>query len=295
MPETINFPYIVSGGALNWPVMPMVAFRELRRAYGEVRVAVRESDDGIAEAFKVRDLFSEPRTLMPLSKYIDLITQPSCGDGARPPYAGNISLQEGAAVSRRLAPIMHGCRFPDWIPPKPSDKYRLWIAAAGQRSAIHNDPYDNFNVQLAGRKYFMLLAPCQHRFLYPVFRHTGLWASPVDPRRPNLDAFPEFAKAEIYECELEPGDILFLPRFWWHFANATTPCINVNRWVFPDEGGCIWWHQQPEGRGMIDYEAMLGAIRTQFESLPPESQQLAKPQFEELQADVARFLNTPVS
>ena len=33
----------------------------------------------------------------------------------------------------------------------------------------------------------------------------------LDVDNPDLTKYPEFAKATRYECELEPGNILFIP------------------------------------------------------------------------------------
>ncbi|ELU01364.1 hypothetical protein CAPTEDRAFT_90346, partial [Capitella teleta] len=38
----------------------------------------------------------------------------------------------------------------------------------------------------------------------------------LDIDNPDLNKFPEFAKATAYECFLEAGDILFIPAFWFH-------------------------------------------------------------------------------
>lgn len=35
---------------------------------------------------------------------------------------------------------------------------------------------------------------------------------------------------------LEPGDVLFVPKHWWHFVEAVDTSLNVNVWVdAPDD------------------------------------------------------------
>ena len=30
---------------------------------------------------------------------------------------------------------------------------------------------------------------------------------------------------------LSPGEVLYVPRHWWHFVECLEPCISVNTWV----------------------------------------------------------------
>ena len=40
--------------------------------------------------------------------------------------------------------------------------------------------------------------------------------SPVDISLPDLERFPRFVEAKRTQCVLRPGDVLFMPAFWWH-------------------------------------------------------------------------------
>ena len=52
--------------------------------------------------------------------------------------------------------------------------------------------------------------------------------SPVDFRSPDLRAHPGFAKAVPRVCEVNEGEVLFLPSFWWH-AVEVMPDADVPR------------------------------------------------------------------
>lgn len=45
---------------------------------------------------------------------------------------------------------------------------------------------------------------------------TSMVMSPVDILDPDLSRFPRFSQTRRLECELRPGDVLFMPAFWWH-------------------------------------------------------------------------------
>jgi lysine-specific demethylase 8 len=210
--------------------------------------------------------------VLTLTEYLRLIEKPG-PRGTRPPYAGNISLTQDPEVASLLAT----CRFPDCVPLEWQDEYRFWVGAAGQRSTIHNDAYHNFNAQMIGTKHFVLFAPDQHGALYPQFFHRGMWASPIDLDNPDLDQFPEFARATGCEVELQEGEILFIPRFWWHRVLARTLAVNVNRWVFANHES---WHQQPEARRFLSIPALLDRVRGDFAKLPQQVQEYQRREVE---------------
>src|SRR5262249_5284586 len=137
-----------------------------------------------------------------------------------------------------------------------------------------------------GTKTFLLFEPNQHPNLYPKFLHQGMWASPIIPEAPDFDKYPDFARAEGYECHLRPGDILFVPRFWWHCATATSTCVNVNKWAAIRVGEHPWWHQQPAARDLISFGALLTLVTERFEAQDPLLQEFTRPEFEELRQQI---------
>ena len=56
--------------------------------------------------------------------------------------------------------------------------------------------------------------------------------SPVDCERVDDAAFPAFAEAQKRGTQvvLGPGETLFIPRGWWHYARALEPSFSVNFW-----------------------------------------------------------------
>jgi hypothetical protein len=286
---SLNKPIVITGAALAWPAMTLLRLSELKSAYGAFKIPVRMTDDELHSFFGAKSDAADRRTMMPLGDYIDII-QRTANPNTRPPYAGNISILRDPAVAHRLRSLLAGCRFPDWLPDNSRDEYRLWIAAAGQRSTIHNDAYDNFNAQIVGRKRFLIFAPRHHKALYAVFLNASCWASSIDARRPDFESYPLARNVEGLECELDAGDILYVPRFWWHAVEALTPCVNVNRWILGGTKQDAWWHQQQAAREYICYQELLDSVRRQYEELPADAQELHRAEFDELSADLIRLM-----
>jgi hypothetical protein len=106
----------------------------------------------------------------------------------------------------------------------------LWIAPRGTMSSLHHDgDYDNVNLQISGRKLFLLLPPPRHVALHAY----GSAESPLNPFVPDLDRFPRFASADPVEATLAPGEVLLIPKYWWHCVYTIEPAVNLSthfRW-----------------------------------------------------------------
>ncbi|WLG87392.1 cupin-like domain-containing protein [Pseudomonas cucumis] len=109
-------------------------------------------------------------------------------------------------------------RFPSVFAREVFNTPRWWIGPAGTGLRLHRDMVDNFLVQLKGRKKVRLYAPSETRFLYPAAVGGNLMYEPsrVDPENYQADKFPDYQHSVSTVCELQPGDMLYLPAGWWH-------------------------------------------------------------------------------
>lgn len=55
------------------------------------------------------------------------------------------------------------------------------------------------------------------------------WIS-IDPLEPDIQKYPNYAKASVFEIRVNAGDILFLPSLWSHHVRQSHKCIAVNFW-----------------------------------------------------------------
>eukprot|EP00971_Amphidinium_carterae_P156909 3110594-Amphidinium_carterae.1 len=130
----------------------------------------------------------------------------------------------------------------------------LWMATEAVQAPLHYDREDNLNVLVAGKKRFELYHPTQSHELYwrrdspplrslhllysfnlnkrgkPVMDGRGTFSqippqygasdrqpfSPVAPDIGNVTRYPDFEGARKVTCEVEAGDVLYIPGSWWH-------------------------------------------------------------------------------
>ncbi len=114
-------------------------------------------------------------------------------------------------------------------------KPRLWLGNEVVTPA-HFDESHNLACVVGGRRRFTLFPPDQAANLYigPLdFAPTPTPISLVDFRAPDFERFPRFREAmrQAIVVELEPGDALYLPSFWWHHVESLGVLnVMVNYW-----------------------------------------------------------------
>ncbi|XP_022918393.1 bifunctional peptidase and arginyl-hydroxylase JMJD5 [Onthophagus taurus] len=105
-----------------------------------------------------------------------------------------------------------------------------WIGPEGTVSSLHFDPKDNLLAQLYGIKQIILFSPKDSDNLYPHPSEMLFNTSQVDPTQPDLEKFPNFKKAKPYKCLLQHGDMLYIPRKWWHHVTSYDRSFSINFW-----------------------------------------------------------------
>ena len=80
------------------------------------------------------------------------------------------------------------------------------------------DPHNNENLYESHIPEAILGYVKANKTIYrkSLLESTSMVMSPVDILRPDYDRFPKFSRAKRLECVLKPGDVLFMPAFWWH-------------------------------------------------------------------------------
>lgn len=113
---------------------------------------------------------------------------------------------------------------------------KLWIGQRGVVMPLHYDSTDNLYAMAWGRKRVTLGAPGQIGALgrfpngHPLAGSATVNLSAPSGRGP-------FGGARLAEALLGPGEVLFLPAWWWHqFEQPFEPTASVNLWAREYDG-----------------------------------------------------------
>ncbi|KAJ7345890.1 hypothetical protein JRQ81_001840 [Phrynocephalus forsythii] len=111
----------------------------------------------------------------------------------------------------------------------------LWIGSSGANTPCHLDTYGcNLVLQVQGRKRWHLFSPEDSSFLYPTripYEESSVF-SRVNVVNPDLRSCPQFKKAKAHIVTVAPGQVLFVPRHWWHYVECIDPItVSINSWI----------------------------------------------------------------
>ena len=190
---------------------------------------------------------------------------PDGGGGARAGGGGQPSL-----LSRDFPSLSRDFRLPDGL----VDPARLFssvlrVSSGGVTVWTHYDVTDNVYAQVVGSKEAVLWAPSEALNLYL----DGDKSRVVGVDDYDREKFPLFARAKRMRAVLQPGDVLFIPAFWFHNMRALDFGVAVN--VFwknlPQE---LYDKKDPYGNKDLVPGAkaitMLDNVMRQLQSLPED-------------------------
>ncbi len=112
-----------------------------------------------------------------------------------------------------------------------------WIGPAGTVTGYHVDWGDNVLAQICGRKEVRLVSPQDSKYMYPSKRFDqGTMSSDMDVDNYDEKRFPLFKNASEYRIVVQPGEMLFIPRGWWHYVRSLDKSISVSNIGYDAKG-----------------------------------------------------------
>ena len=105
----------------------------------------------------------------------------------------------------------------------------MWFGSDGVRATVHYDGTANLYLQADGRKRFTLLPPNAARALR---LHPRWHGSSRQAQQTELGAVDWAAHGIApLEATLGPGDVLYMPAFWFHQVESVGDSVAVNLWT----------------------------------------------------------------
>ncbi|VDL59834.1 unnamed protein product [Hymenolepis diminuta] len=112
----------------------------------------------------------------------------------------------------------------------------FWLGTDQSHTACHYDTYGiNIVLQVFGKKRWILFPPSDSAYLYPTrlpLEESTVF-SRVNFQCPNFIFFPLILNSHPHVITLEPGDVLYVPRHWWHYVECIEEDYScaVNMWI----------------------------------------------------------------
>ena len=109
-------------------------------------------------------------------------------------------------------------------------KRNTWLGPAGTTTPLHCDPYFNLFCQVWGSKYVRMYDQKYAQHLYPFSNPFLRNTSQVRVEKIDAKNVPNFSEVPYLEHYLQPGEMLFLPKKYWHFVQALDASWSVSYW-----------------------------------------------------------------
>eukprot|EP00164_Ancoracysta_twista_P003582 GFYU01004787.1.p1 GENE.GFYU01004787.1~~GFYU01004787.1.p1 ORF type:complete len:556 (-),score=72.85 GFYU01004787.1:243-1910(-) len=109
----------------------------------------------------------------------------------------------------------------------------LLVGMRGNLTPAHYDEQHNLFSQVRGTKRVLLFPPTTRNFRalspFPLF-HPCDRQTQIDYDNPDFERFPYLKEAHGMEVIVKPGDVLYIPPYWWHQVESMDETISVTFW-----------------------------------------------------------------
>lgn len=210
-------PVILTDAAHIWPGMGKVTPEFIKKNYGHLTKKVKGVEYTFSDLID-RILVSSPENPAPYPFNVNV--EYYCPE-MRKEFKPEIVYGKVDRINHPLLPrfMMHG-----------TEVYEFFIGGRGASFPfLHIDELYLHNqlTQLYGSKEFILYAPDQTPYLYPLPDNPKV--SQVDVLNPDYDRFPLFRQAKQIRVTVQQGETLLFPTGWWHTTQIHEPCISLGR------------------------------------------------------------------
>ena len=137
---------------------------------------------------------------------------------------GRSDFPQGARLVEGKGPYLANVPFPSlakqlpissFFPTAPENSL-FWLGSESRTPLHCHQHCDVLLLQLVGRRKIVLVPPHQATFVGCVPRNYNVCTAAFDPFEPDREQFPGADVIHQLYYELEPGDALLIPGFWFH-------------------------------------------------------------------------------
>jgi cupin-like protein len=244
--ERGDAPLLIAGGVAHWPALARWSTEYLGHLLGSIDIEYKVSSGNAHPDFRQQGLAKMfARGKRPLPEFFRLIETGPTSERSRYLFTGDerflLRRRNGqTSVDAELGPLLEDVERPPWFAEERLHTVWAWFSGAGVRTWLHydNNGCHNLNAQITGRKRCVLYAPEQLARMH-VFSLGGdnpaHNCSRIDVERPEPVHARDLAAASGWDAELAPGDVLYIPAWWFHtFLHEGEFNSNVNFWWRPE-------------------------------------------------------------
>lgn len=211
-------PVVVEQLTSEWPAYEKWKLEYIKQIAGDKEVPLYDD-----RPVSYKDGFNEAHAKMKMSDYIDLLLSKPTNYRI---FLYNL-MKEVPSLNKDFHWPNIGLRLVKQLP-------MLFFGGENSRVFMHYDiDYSNIlHFHFHGKKRCILFAPDQTKYLYKV-PHALISREDIDFDNPDFEKWPALKQAQGLICELNHGEMLYMPEGYWHYMHYVTPGFSMSLRAFP--------------------------------------------------------------
>jgi hypothetical protein len=254
-------PVVVEQLTTDWPAYDKWKLEYIKEIAGEKTVPLYDD-----RPVSYKDGFNEAHAKMKMKDYINLMLKEPTNYRI---FLYNL-MKEVPQLNDDFKWPKIGLRLVKQLP-------MLFFGGANSRVFMHFDiDYSNIlHFHFHGKKKCVLFAPDQSKYLYKL-PHALITREDIDFDNPDFQKWPALKKAQGYICELNHGEMLYMPEGYWHYMQYITPGFSMSLRAFPSRMSNLLkafynvfimrhydnWMRKAKGQKWIDWKMQEAIKRT---------------------------------
>lgn len=208
-----NRPVKLTGLIDDWPALETWTLDAFEKRLGHVPITLQAEREGDEDYEIAKD--AHTRTL-PMAQVIARLR-----DGASNDFY--VTAYNDGANKRVLAPLWDDIRPISILATRDRHDGFFWMGPKGTITPFHHDLTNNLLLQISGRKRVKLVASYDLPLMRNSLHCFSQWSGEELPAGAG-----EGERPAVLECEIGPGEALFLPVGWWHHVEALDVTIGMS-------------------------------------------------------------------
>jgi hypothetical protein len=210
-------PVILTGAMTDWPARRLWSLDYFAQRFGSRQVTAGVTRDGVLE---MDDEKGVHQVEIEFGQYLESLRR-----------NGHADYYVLSPVDERLPELLD-----DVVAPEPASRaawhtVRLWLSANDTCSPLHRDWPENLYAQVFGRKRFLMVHRNETRRVYRRPFYSGVPNfSRINAENVDYERFPLFRDVPRIEFEVNAGELLYIPRMWWHQVRSLEVSASINFW-----------------------------------------------------------------
>lgn len=211
-------PLVIEELTHDWPAYNKWHLNYIKEVAGDKTVPLYDD-----RPVSYKDGFNEAHATMKMSEYIDLLQKEPTNYRI---FLYNLMKEAPLLVQDFKWPNI-GLRLVKQLP-------MLFFGGENSRVFMHFDiDYSNIlHFHFHGKKRCVLFAPSQTKYMYKI-PHSLISREDIDFDNPDFNKFPALKQAQGFVCELNHGEMLYMPEGYWHYMKYVTAGFSMSLRAFP--------------------------------------------------------------